>query len=62
MPLGQLALVPRVHALEQRMDRHLLVAHHAATAFKAREVEQVADDPLEAMRLLVDDVKVAVAR
>ena len=61
-PFGQLALVARVHAFEEGVHGHLLAAQRPAAAFEPRELEQVADDPLEPMRLVVDDVQVALAR
>ena len=61
-PRRQLAFVPRLHAVEQRADRHVLVTHGGASAFESSQVEQIADDPFQAMRLLIDDPKVAVAR
>ncbi len=56
------ALVPRGHAIEELRHRHLLEGQRAAAALEARKIQEVADDPLEARRLVADDGEVARAR
>ena len=58
--LLQFALVPRGDAVEQRGEVDALAAQRDAAAFEAREIEQVADDLLEPMRLVGDDAHVAL--
>src|SRR3954470_21613451 len=59
---GQLGLVTRLEPIEQHRDGDVVVAQRPAAALEPRQVEQVADDVLEAMCLLLDDAHVTLAR
>ncbi len=49
-------------AAEQLPNRHVLASQRAASALEAREVEQIADEGFELLRLVADDVQVTAAR
>ena len=60
-PRGRRHAVPLGDAIEQRGHRHVGRLDVHAAAFEPRQVQQVADERLEALRLLGDDSQVALA-
>ena len=59
--LVERALVPGERALEQAGERDRLALERSTAAVETGEVEEVADDGLEAQRLLGDDAEIAGA-
>ena len=49
------AAVAREHASEQILERHILRVERLAAAFEARQIQQIADDVLDALRLVAND-------
>ena len=49
------AAVAREHAPEQILERHVLRIERLAAAFEARQIQQIADDVLDALRLVAND-------
>ena len=54
--------VARQHAPEQILERNVLRIERLAAAFEARQIQQVADDVLDAQRLVANDREIALAR
>ena len=51
----------RHHAPEQILERNILRIERLTAAFEARQIQQVADDVLDALRLVANDRKIALA-
>ena len=55
------AAVAREHTPEQIFERHVLRVERLAPSFEPRQIEQVADDVLDALRFVADDGEVPIA-